>query len=671
MILSKVLLAGDDVGHGLGDCYGRFFDLTFFMKETVCEEYPDGMTFQDYRDFKEENQTSDWSIPVLSEKQIRYSAEDSYFPFFLLDKQFEWLDEFRNRYESPNRPKERIHSIVSLELKAVPMVSHSELRGVPFDTHYHTTVVVPELLKRKEEALENAGLTRIVKKKYSNRWCILKTREEKDIRTKQRVVWEEDVEEKINIGSPQQLKVALNKLLVKELGPGPLNVKVKKKKDGEVTEEVFKWWINSTKEDFLKEIYYKQYKNLSEHARQTLQWIMQYKKATHLLNNFGMKLVKMCTDRGFIHPNCHQVGSGDDAIVSGRMAYGDPNLQQMPSRGDICKFSKYGPLNVVKLFRSSFAAKPGWVLVDADYSQIEPRIAAEVCNEKNLMRKFQDEAKGLCKADIHAIVAKALMSLEEEPVKGSYERDYIGKTAGLSLLYGKYWTTLKEFMFYKTDGEVDWTDEQAEYAYNNFFNEFPAFKEAMYSWSRQSKQKAEEYGQSIAFAKRSLDLIGKAPYAPLRKTVSGRPRRFTLKSHHMELPDECLSRDHKVCGACVKRNRKGEAEYSERKNWNICKERLRAASVEGFNHLIQGTAADILKLAAVKVHYALIDAGFPMDEGIIGLIHDEILLHVREERGELAKTILIRCMIEAGSEILSKVPVKVDCKIVKNWAEAK
>jgi DNA polymerase I-like protein with 3'-5' exonuclease and polymerase domains len=106
MLISKVLLAGDPVNHGLDDSYGRFLDFSWFKQETKCDEYPNGMTIDQYIDYKKKHQTSDWSGD-LTENQKKYAAEDVYFIFYMVQEQKEWINDYRRVYESESRPKEK------------------------------------------------------------------------------------------------------------------------------------------------------------------------------------------------------------------------------------------------------------------------------------------------------------------------------------------------------------------------------------------------------------------------------------------------------------------------------------------------------------------------------------------------------------------------------------
>ena len=84
------------------------------------------------------------------------------------------------------------------------------------------------------------------------------------------------------------------------------------------------------------------------------------------------------------------------------------------------------------------------------------------------------------------------------------------------------------------------------------------------------------------------------------------------------------------------------------------------------NSPIQGSAADIMKIAMIKVDEALNKSGY--DAEIVLQIHDELLVEVREDEADKVKELVEKSMREAVS---LKVPLEVDAHIGKTWLEAK
>jgi len=91
------------------------------------------------------------------------------------------------------------------------------------------------------------------------------------------------------------------------------------------------------------------------------------------------------------------------------------------------------------------------------------------------------------------------------------------------------------------------------------------------------------------------------------------------------------------------------------------------------NFPVQGTAADMQKLAMAMAYERLYAAGYsPLQSHDIKLvltIHDEIVIEVIEEKGEYARELLRKCMVEAGELILKDCPVEADGKLMDNLSE--
>lgn len=102
------------------------------------------------------------------------------------------------------------------------------------------------------------------------------------------------------------------------------------------------------------------------------------------------------------------------------------------------------------------------------------------------------------------------------------------------------------------------------------------------------------------------------------------------------------------------------------RHWRLQGSGWQAVQKEGYrfiNYLIQGTAADIIKIATARCH----EAGIPL----IAVIHDEILAEVDADKAEEAARIIEQSMTEGFDEITSKVPITAEAKIVDRWSQAK
>jgi DNA polymerase-1 len=122
------------------------------------------------------------------------------------------------------------------------------------------------------------------------------------------------------------------------------------------------------------------------------------------------KLINPKTGR--IHTTFHQLGT-----ATGRMSSSDPNLQNIPIRGELGKE-----------IRRAFMPPKGFVFLSADYSQMELRVAAQVSQDEKMIEFFK-EGK-----DIHRMTASQIFSVKEEEVTGDMRA--LAKTLNFGVLYG-------------------------------------------------------------------------------------------------------------------------------------------------------------------------------------------------------------------------------------------
>lgn len=683
MLMSQILKAGDKVHHGLGDLYARYFDYGWFesylaskldlkalMKAYFVEGQKPLSIFDLYKRFKDVHQKIDWEIDEMTPEQLQYAADDVALIFPLFDAISDEVKRWRATYEPQFVDGTMgMIEVIKKECDLIPRYAIMELRGVKLDKDYQERVVIKYLQEKMKEATEKLAFTVTKKVKHRSRWCRLKDKKEIACVGIYATEWEVEVEVPMKMTSPIQLKTKLNQILRDALGIVTDDL-------DEDPEQV----VGDTKEDTIRDLVNRRRKELSPEVLDQIKWVLQYKKATSLLSKFGEKMVKLCGEGDYLYPSWFQIGTDEIAVSSGRSSCKNPNMMQMPSRGAlfITRWDKDGKpifygesgdfqdgIEVLKFFRKSFIAEDGWIFLDADYSQEEPRIAAEICNEQKLIDDFVKFGK---QADVHSMFGKSFCNLNYYPKKGEFERDYIGKTGGLQLLYGAWWVAFKDFMYSKTDGKVDWTDAEAEEKYNNFFSDYKAFRREMDNARSEAGRLPESWGWTLRNCKNN-----RLPYAVFNTHAWGRKRSFHLKSDQMFKPDFMLAKGYKTP---ILNEETGEPELDENGKpvttyKNIYRERLSAAGREGFNHTIQGTAADILKEAIMMMEERFEQAGFGWREGIVATIHDEVLVHVKLEHKEVAEAIMKACMTEAWNKYFKRVPIFVDVDSAQNWADAK
>ncbi len=148
-------------------------------------------------------------------------------------------------------------------------------------------------------------------------------------------------------------------------------------------------------------------------AHPVINLILEYRKLFKLKSGFVDALPKMAEPKdGRIHPRFHQLGT-----VTGRMSCSDPNLQNIPIKGEIGRG-----------IRKCFVPEDGFKFVSADYSQMELRIAASVAGDKRMREIFQ---KG---EDIHQLTASQIYQIPPEKVTEKMRE--FAKTLNFGILYG-------------------------------------------------------------------------------------------------------------------------------------------------------------------------------------------------------------------------------------------
>ena len=181
---------------------------------------------------------------------------------------------------------------------------------------------------------------------------------------------------------------------------------------------------------------------LSRCNRPLARALLQYRKTSKILSTYGPSLLEKVEDDCRIYPSWWQIGAG-----TGRMACSNPNLQNLPPDA-----------------RKHVEAPEGWVLVKADYSQIELRIAAKISGEERMLGAF---AAG---QDIHTITAQSITRKEQV----SKEDRNLAKAVNFGLLYGMGPAGLRHYA--RGSYGVEMTVGEAERYWRGFFETYPGLK---------------------------------------------------------------------------------------------------------------------------------------------------------------------------------------------------
>jgi DNA polymerase-1 len=315
-----------------------------------------------------------------------------------------------------------------------------------------------------------------------------------------------------------------------------------------------------------------------------------WRKRQKLVSAFGEAVLRKVRSDGRLHPSWRQIGSEASGVATGRMSCSEPNLQQLPAHDEAGGDS----------IRRHIVAPPGHILLACDYSQIEPRVLAELSGDRALLALFASGedfytgiagAMGLCPAGTTKQTAK------EMRVGDRSVRD-IAKTLSLAVMYGKGPGTLSD--------DLGCSLDEARRHLDTFFATFPGVA----GYQRQQQAWALAAGHTT--------------------TKGGRRRRFYL-APELQL-HQFLSWD---------------GFLAARQEWRIAESRTKRRAV---NHTIQGTAADILKLALVLVFQRL-----PEGAQLVAAVHDELLVEARQGAAIKAAHVLATAMEQAARAYLSTV----------------
>lgn len=349
-----------------------------------------------------------------------------------------------------------------------------------------------------------------------------------------------------NLGSPKQLQ----QILFEDLG---LPV-VRKTPKGQP----------STAEDVLQEL---------ADEYELPQVILEYRTVSKLKSTYTDKLPEQISpDTGRVHTSYHQA-----VTATGRLSSTDPNLQNIPIR------TAEG-----RRIRQAFIAPTGFVLLAADYSQIELRIMAHLSGDKGLLNAFAAEL------DIHKATAAEVFGLDPDEVTADHRRS--AKVINFGLMYG-----MSAFGLAK---QLGITRGEAQEYVDLYFERYPGVK---------------AYMDGIRAQAHDLGYV---------ETVFG--RRLYLP----EINDRNAQR----------------RQYAER---------------SAINAPMQGTAADIIKIAMIAVHKWIKDSG--ANTRMIMQVHDELVFEVSKDSAEPVRDEIVTLM--SGAADLA-VPLKVDTGIGANWDEA-
>ena len=301
--------------------------------------------------------------------------------------------------------------------------------------------------------------------------------------------------------------------------------------------------------------------------------ILDYRGLKKLLGTYVDALPKLINPKtGHIHTSFNQA-----VTATGRLSSSDPNLQNIPVRGEDGKE-----------IRKCFIPEPGCHFFSADYSQIELRVMAHLSGDENMIRVFTDGH------DLHAATASTIYKKGIEDV--TRDERTKSKRANFGIIYGITVFGLAE--------RLDISRDEAKQLIDGFFETFPQ----VHDYMEQSKQFAREHG-----------------YAE------------TLFHRRRYLPD-ITSANATVRG------------FAER---------------NAINAPIQGSAADIIKVAMIRIYQRMKAEG--LKSKMLLQVHDELNFSVLPEEHDRVEALVLEEMQRAYP---LRVPLVADSGWGDNWLEA-
>ncbi len=301
--------------------------------------------------------------------------------------------------------------------------------------------------------------------------------------------------------------------------------------------------------------------------------IMDYRMLTKLKSTYADGLIKVIDDDGRIRTTFQNL-----VTATGRLSSTEPNLQNIPVRTDLGAE-----------IRKMFIPKPGYVLVDADYSQIELRVLAHLANDTAMQEAF------ISGMDIHTVTASQVFGVAPEQVTAIQRRH--AKAVNFGIVYG-----ISEFSL---ADDIGVSRYEAKAYIDSYLSTYPGVRDYM----KQVVADARKIGYTTT-------LYGRRRYIPELSST----------------------------------------------NFNIRQGAERIA----LNTPVQGTAADLIKLAMIRVHEAL-KANFPQAKLILQ-VHDELIIECPEADSQAVAQLVSSQMEQVA---MLNVPLLAEAKWGNSWYEAK
>jgi len=300
--------------------------------------------------------------------------------------------------------------------------------------------------------------------------------------------------------------------------------------------------------------------------------LLEYRQLAKLKSTYLDALPALINPKtGRVHTSFNQTGT-----ATGRLSSSDPNLQNIPIRGELGK-----------QVRKAFIAGDGRMLLAADYSQIDLRVMAHLSQDSHLMAAFHHDE------DIHTATASEVFGVSASEVTPDMRR--VAKTVNFGVIYG--------ISDYGLEQATELSREEASRFIHAYFEKHKGVREYVESTKRQARERG--YVETV---------LGRRRYIPEINSSNAQVRA--------------------------------------------------AAERMAINMPVQGTSADIIKLAMIGIQREMDRRGLMAK--MILQVHDELVFEVPEQELEQMKALVEEIMPYA---LDLNVPLKVELKVGSNWGE--
>ncbi|PFW43819.1 DNA polymerase [Priestia megaterium] len=339
--------------------------------------------------------------------------------------------------------------------------------------------------------------------------------------------------------------------------------------------------------------------------------ILEYRDIKKLLSTYVEALPQRVKGDNRLHGQFNQADT-----VTGRFASKEPNLQNLPARA-----------------RKLVVAPEGKIIVGIDFSQIEPRLLSHLSGDETMINAYVEgrDLYSEMAANVFKLDIKYCLDGQYDPT-GTFQPRKVIKAVLLGIMYGMGSGTLSE--------NIGVTKEYAEQIIDDFYITYPkvkAYIDARHQLAFEQEFISTMYGRKRRFpehnkiAKQYLSLVKKA-----ERKLGHKPKDFIWEE-------------------------KGLTYREKAAIWEVGK-KYHVVNRQSVNATIQGSAADVMKIAMIILYEYCLLMGYKM----VATVHDEVLIEMpvdatREEITKLAE--MMRTCIEVS------VPMKVDPEVMERWGE--